>query len=154
MGRRNCLSLLLTLPTPAPDIRLDWETYALEEREDQLLELLVFYGPPFPLRDKDGNEVLCPETQESSRSSQSPSVSKESSSSPEVAHSVSTAGWGGGGGRDAIGLSLCEPQQHLDDRPRAAPATATGPSTSSRLSCRSTRGCPRTTCTASAPSRW
>lgn len=90
------------LPTPAPDIRLDWETYALEEKEDQLLELLVFYGPPFPLRDQDGNEVLCPETQGSSSSSPSPSVSnKSSSSNPEVAHSVSTVlgGAGSKGGR-------------------------------------------------------
>lgn len=96
------------LPTPAPDIRLDWETYELEEREDQLLELLVFYGPPFPLRDQDGNEVLCPETQESSSSSQSPSVSKESSSSPEVARSVSTVGWveAGGGQEGAVPTGL------------------------------------------------
>ncbi|XP_059520387.1 deleted in lung and esophageal cancer protein 1 isoform X2 [Myotis daubentonii] len=83
---------VLRLNNSSPcDIRLDWETYTLEEREDQLLELLVFYGPPFPLRDQDGNEVLCPETQESSSSSQSPSVSKESSSSPEVAHSAESS---------------------------------------------------------------
>ncbi|XP_015420346.1 PREDICTED: deleted in lung and esophageal cancer protein 1 [Myotis davidii] len=83
---------VLRLHNSSPcDIRLDWETYELEERQDQLLELLVFYGPPFPLRDQDGNEVLCPETQESSSSSQSPSVSKESSSSPEVARSAESS---------------------------------------------------------------
>ncbi|XP_023619188.1 deleted in lung and esophageal cancer protein 1 [Myotis lucifugus] len=83
---------VLRLNNSSPcDIRLDWETYVPDEREDQLLELLVFYGPPFPLRDQDGREVLCPETQESSSSSQSPSVSKESSSSPEEAHSAESS---------------------------------------------------------------
>lgn len=102
------LSLLLPPPHPplAPDIRLDWETYAPEAKEDQLLELLVFYGPPFPLRDQDGNEVLCPETPESSSSSQTPSVSNESSessSSPEVAHSVSKVARGRGRGASGPG---------------------------------------------------
>ncbi|XP_076773714.1 deleted in lung and esophageal cancer protein 1 isoform X1 [Arvicanthis niloticus] len=48
------------------DIRLDWQTYIPEENEDRLLELLVFYGPPFPLRDQDGNEIVYPETSEAS----------------------------------------------------------------------------------------
>ncbi|XP_052042966.1 deleted in lung and esophageal cancer protein 1 [Apodemus sylvaticus] len=48
------------------DIRLDWETYIPEEKADRLLELLVFYGPPFPLRDQDGNEIVYPETSEAS----------------------------------------------------------------------------------------
>ncbi|XP_027987871.2 deleted in lung and esophageal cancer protein 1 [Eptesicus fuscus] len=86
---------VLRLNNSSPcDIRLDWETYAPEVKEDQLLELLVFYGPPFPLRDQDGNEVLCPETPESSSSSQSPSVSNgssESSSSSEAAHSAESS---------------------------------------------------------------
>lgn len=50
----------------APDIRLDWETYIPEEKADRLLELLVFYGPPFPLRDQDGNEIVYSETSEAS----------------------------------------------------------------------------------------
>lgn len=81
-------------PTSAPDIRLDWETYALEEKEDRLLELLVFYGPPFPLRNPDGSELLCPETPESSSSLSSPSLSNKSLSSHEAAHSVSKVGEG------------------------------------------------------------
>ncbi|XP_060036598.1 deleted in lung and esophageal cancer protein 1 isoform X1 [Erinaceus europaeus] len=44
------------------DIRLDWETYSPDCREDKLLDLLVFYGPLFPLRDHLGNELLSPET--------------------------------------------------------------------------------------------
>nr|XP_025740102.1 deleted in lung and esophageal cancer protein 1 isoform X5 [Callorhinus ursinus] len=55
------------------DIRLDWETYTPEDREDRLVELLVYYGPPFPLRDQAGNDLLCPETPESSSSFWSPS---------------------------------------------------------------------------------
>ncbi|XP_025740109.2 deleted in lung and esophageal cancer protein 1 isoform X7 [Callorhinus ursinus] len=58
---------------PRPDIRLDWETYTPEDREDRLVELLVYYGPPFPLRDQAGNDLLCPETPESSSSFWSPS---------------------------------------------------------------------------------
>ncbi|XP_050996394.1 deleted in lung and esophageal cancer protein 1 [Acomys russatus] len=70
------------------DIRLDWETYIPEEKEDQLLELLVFYGPPFPLRDQAGNELVCPETSEAS-SPGSPSLSNMSLSSYAATSSVS-----------------------------------------------------------------
>ncbi|XP_016051691.1 PREDICTED: deleted in lung and esophageal cancer protein 1, partial [Miniopterus natalensis] len=84
----DTVTRILRLHNYSPcDIRLDWETYAPEEKEDQLLELLVFYGPPFPLRNQDGNELLWPETPESSRSFWSPSVSHESMSSLEAAHS-------------------------------------------------------------------
>nr|XP_055176942.1 deleted in lung and esophageal cancer protein 1 isoform X5 [Nyctereutes procyonoides] len=70
------------------DIRLDWETYTPEDREDRLLELLVFYGPPFPLRDQAGNDLSCPETQESSSSFWSSSPSNTSDSSHEAAQSA------------------------------------------------------------------
>ncbi|XP_063116396.1 deleted in lung and esophageal cancer protein 1 isoform X9 [Cavia porcellus] len=43
------------------DIRLDWETYVPEDKADKLVELRVFYGPPFPLKDQAGNEIVCPE---------------------------------------------------------------------------------------------
>lgn len=86
-------------PASAPDIRLDWETYTPEDREDRLLELLVFYGPPFPLRDHAGNDLLYPETPESSGSFWSPSPS-ESESSREATPSVSTGGgWAAGPGQ-------------------------------------------------------
>ncbi|ERE76396.1 deleted in lung and esophageal cancer protein 1 [Cricetulus griseus] len=77
------------------DIRLDWETYVPEEKEDRLLELLVFYGPPFPLRDQDGNELLCPETSEAS-SPWCPSPSNMSVSSHAVPSSGSCSGSGSG----------------------------------------------------------
>ncbi|XP_042137976.2 deleted in lung and esophageal cancer protein 1 isoform X1 [Peromyscus maniculatus bairdii] len=67
------------------DIRLDWETYVPEEKEDRLLELLVFYGPPFPLRDQAGNELVCPSE---GSSPQSPSPSNMSASS----HAVPSSG--------------------------------------------------------------
>ncbi|KAL6065370.1 hypothetical protein STEG23_006000 [Scotinomys teguina] len=76
------------------DIRLDWETYVPEESEDKLLELLVFYGPPFPLRDPVGNELVCPETSEGS-SQQSPSPSNASVSS----HAAPSSGNCSGGTR-------------------------------------------------------
>ncbi|XP_023575563.1 deleted in lung and esophageal cancer protein 1 isoform X2 [Octodon degus] len=63
----DTVSRTLRLYNSSPcDIRLDWETYVPEDREDKLVELLVFYGPPFPLRDQAGNDVLCPELPKSS----------------------------------------------------------------------------------------
>ena len=85
-------------PTSAPDIRLDWETYAPEDRADRLLELLVFYGPPSPPRDQAGSDRLRPEAPESSSSFWSPSPSDVSKSSREAAQPVSR------GGRRAAGL--------------------------------------------------
>ncbi|XP_032264876.1 deleted in lung and esophageal cancer protein 1 isoform X2 [Phoca vitulina] len=70
------------------DIRLDWETYTPEDRDDRLVELLVYYGPPFPLRDQAGNDFLCPETPESSSSFWSPSPSGASDSSHEAAQAA------------------------------------------------------------------
>ncbi|XP_036049559.1 deleted in lung and esophageal cancer protein 1 [Onychomys torridus] len=67
------------------DIRLDWETYLPEQKEDRLLELLVFYGPPFPLRDQAGNELVC---RSEGSSPQSPTPSNTSASS----HAVPSSG--------------------------------------------------------------
>ncbi|XP_059795170.1 deleted in lung and esophageal cancer protein 1 isoform X1 [Balaenoptera ricei] len=77
---------ILRLSNSSPcDIRLDWETYAPEDREDRLLELLVFYGPPSPPRDQAGSDRLRPEAPESSSSFWSPSPSDVSKSSREAA---------------------------------------------------------------------
>ncbi|NIG61464.1 deleted in lung and esophageal cancer protein 1 [Pontoporia blainvillei] len=93
----DTVTRILRLSNSSPcDIRLDWETYAPEAREDRLLELQVSYGPPYTLRDQAGNSLLCPETPESSSSFWSPSPSDVSKSSHEAAQSVSR-----GGGRAA-----------------------------------------------------
>nr|XP_055176945.1 deleted in lung and esophageal cancer protein 1 isoform X8 [Nyctereutes procyonoides] len=85
----DTVTRVLRLNNSSPcDIRLDWETYTPEDREDRLLELLVFYGPPFPLRDQAGNDLSCPETQESSSSFWSSSPSNTSDSSHEAAQSA------------------------------------------------------------------
>ncbi|XP_045292512.1 deleted in lung and esophageal cancer protein 1 isoform X4 [Leopardus geoffroyi] len=85
----DTVTRVLRLNNSSPcDIRLDWETYTPEDREDRLVELLVFYGPPFPLRDQAGNDLLCPETPASSSSFWSPSCSAESDSSREAAQSA------------------------------------------------------------------
>uniref|UniRef100_A0A8D0DPN9 DLEC1 cilia and flagella associated protein n=1 Tax=Salvator merianae TaxID=96440 RepID=A0A8D0DPN9_SALMN len=39
------------------DIRMDWESYNQDKDDDKLVDLLVFYGAPFPLKDLDGNEI-------------------------------------------------------------------------------------------------
>ncbi|XP_048190439.1 LOW QUALITY PROTEIN: deleted in lung and esophageal cancer protein 1 [Perognathus longimembris pacificus] len=63
------------------DIRLDWETYLPEHSREHLLELLVFYGPRFPLLDAMGNELVRSESSEASCAwpSSSPSDLSESS---------------------------------------------------------------------------
>ncbi|XP_063468166.1 deleted in lung and esophageal cancer protein 1 isoform X4 [Symphalangus syndactylus] len=70
------------------DIRLDWETYVPEDKEDRLVELLVFYGPPFPLRDQAGNELVCPDTPEGGCLLWSPSPSSSLEFSHETDSSV------------------------------------------------------------------
>ncbi|XP_058146625.1 deleted in lung and esophageal cancer protein 1 isoform X2 [Dasypus novemcinctus] len=81
----DTVTRVLRLKNSSPcDIRLDWETYTPEDREDRLVELLVFYGPPFPLRDPAGNELAGPETPESSNVPGSPSPSDESPASRSV----------------------------------------------------------------------
>lgn len=97
-GRSICSFLIPCLfpPTSAPDIRLDWETYAPDDREDRLVELLVFYGPPFPLQGQAGNDLLCSEAPEGSSSFGSPSLSTELVSSHEAVRRG--AGWAGSSG--------------------------------------------------------
>lgn len=41
-----------------PDIRMDWETYNVDQNDRQLVDVVVSYGDAFPLKDADGNEVL------------------------------------------------------------------------------------------------
>ncbi|XP_058513175.1 deleted in lung and esophageal cancer protein 1 [Ochotona princeps] len=82
----DTITRALRLNNSSPcDIRLDWETYVPEVREDRLLELLLFYGPPFPRRDEAGNELVCPGTSESHSSSLSPMPSDGSESSSGAA---------------------------------------------------------------------
>uniref|UniRef100_A0A8C3YSZ4 DLEC1 cilia and flagella associated protein n=1 Tax=Catagonus wagneri TaxID=51154 RepID=A0A8C3YSZ4_9CETA len=89
MSGGDTVTRILRLNNSSPcDIRLDWETYTPEDREDRLVELRVFYGLPFPPRDHTGNELLCPVTPESSSSFGSPGPSSESESSHEAAQSA------------------------------------------------------------------
>ncbi|KYO47006.1 deleted in lung and esophageal cancer protein 1 isoform B [Alligator mississippiensis] len=54
----DTVSRCIRLNNPTPfDIRVDWETYNQEPDSEKLVDLLVFYGTPFPLKDIDGNEV-------------------------------------------------------------------------------------------------
>ncbi|NXS95285.1 DLEC1 protein, partial [Jacana jacana] len=46
----------LNNPTPF-DIRLDWEIYNLERDDKTLVDLLMFFGDPFPPKDTDGSEA-------------------------------------------------------------------------------------------------
>ncbi|XP_021244314.1 deleted in lung and esophageal cancer protein 1 isoform X2 [Numida meleagris] len=49
-------SIRLNNPTPF-DIRLDWETYNQEEDDEKLVDLLMFFGDPFPPKDVAKNET-------------------------------------------------------------------------------------------------
>ncbi|XP_068438348.1 deleted in lung and esophageal cancer protein 1 [Clinocottus analis] len=40
------------------DIRLDWETYNIDQDDHKLVDVRVAYGDAFPVKDADGNEVL------------------------------------------------------------------------------------------------
>ncbi|NXV87655.1 DLEC1 protein, partial [Calonectris borealis] len=46
----------LNNPTPF-DIRLDWEIYNQEQDDKKLVDLLMFFGDPFPPKDTDENET-------------------------------------------------------------------------------------------------
>ncbi|NXX19606.1 DLEC1 protein, partial [Podargus strigoides] len=46
----------LNNPTPF-DIRLDWEIYNEEQDDKKLVDLLMLFGDPFPLKDMDENET-------------------------------------------------------------------------------------------------
>ncbi|NXF86071.1 DLEC1 protein, partial [Eubucco bourcierii] len=46
----------LNNPTPF-DIRLDWQIYNQEQDDKKLVDLLMFFGDPFPLQDMDENET-------------------------------------------------------------------------------------------------
>ncbi|NWS56289.1 DLEC1 protein, partial [Chunga burmeisteri] len=46
----------LNNPTPF-DIRLDWEIYNQEQDDKKLVDLLMFFGDPFPPKDVDENET-------------------------------------------------------------------------------------------------
>ncbi|XP_076146708.1 deleted in lung and esophageal cancer protein 1 isoform X1 [Alosa pseudoharengus] len=58
----DTISRSLRLNNTSPyDIRLDWETFNRTQGDRKLVDLLVAYGEPFPLKDRDGNEVVgCP----------------------------------------------------------------------------------------------
>ncbi|XP_007943944.1 deleted in lung and esophageal cancer protein 1 [Orycteropus afer afer] len=90
-GDKVTRALRLNNSSPC-DIRLDWKTYVPEDREERLVDLLVFYGPPFPLLDQAGNELMCPESPETSCFSQSPCPSNASDSGREAAQSSSPGG--------------------------------------------------------------
>lgn len=47
------------------DIRLDWQVYNIEEDDDQLIDLIIDIGDPFP-KIRKGNEVVAARTHEAS----------------------------------------------------------------------------------------
>ncbi|NXW83647.1 DLEC1 protein, partial [Alopecoenas beccarii] len=64
-GRPVFRRVRLNNPTPF-DIRLDWQTYNEDKDDKKLVDLLLFFGDPFPLKDTDENEN--PSTGSSSKS--------------------------------------------------------------------------------------
>ncbi|XP_026534679.1 deleted in lung and esophageal cancer protein 1 [Notechis scutatus] len=54
----DTVSRYIRLNNPTPfEIRMDWESYNQDKDDDKLIDLLVFYGTPFPIKDPDGNEI-------------------------------------------------------------------------------------------------
>ncbi|CAH2281942.1 Hypothetical predicted protein [Pelobates cultripes] len=59
MSGGDTISRCLRINNPSPcDIRIDWETYNREQDTSQLVDLVVLFGDPFPLKDIDGNEIV------------------------------------------------------------------------------------------------
>ncbi|XP_075683446.1 deleted in lung and esophageal cancer protein 1 isoform X2 [Rhinoderma darwinii] len=55
----DTVSRCLRINNPSPcDIRIDWETYNREQDTSKLLDLVLLFGDPFPLKDIDGNEIV------------------------------------------------------------------------------------------------
>ncbi|XP_076868774.1 deleted in lung and esophageal cancer protein 1 isoform X2 [Brachyhypopomus gauderio] len=55
----DTVSRSLRLNNTSPfDIRIDWLTYNKETADRKLIDLMVSFGEPFPLKDADGNEVF------------------------------------------------------------------------------------------------
>ncbi|KAM4027399.1 deleted in lung and esophageal cancer protein 1 [Anomaloglossus baeobatrachus] len=55
----DTISRCLRINNPSPcDIRIDWETYNREQETSKLLDLVLLFGDPFPLKDIDGNEIV------------------------------------------------------------------------------------------------
>uniref|UniRef100_A0A4W6DBE1 DLEC1 cilia and flagella associated protein n=1 Tax=Lates calcarifer TaxID=8187 RepID=A0A4W6DBE1_LATCA len=50
-------SLRINNPTMF-DIRMDWETYNVDQDDRKLVDMVVAYGDAFPVKDTDGNEVM------------------------------------------------------------------------------------------------
>ncbi|XP_045066363.1 deleted in lung and esophageal cancer protein 1 isoform X2 [Coregonus clupeaformis] len=55
----DTVSRSLRLNNTSPyDIRMDWESFNVDQEDRKLLDLVVAYGDAFPLKDADGNEVV------------------------------------------------------------------------------------------------
>ncbi|XP_072009945.1 deleted in lung and esophageal cancer protein 1 isoform X1 [Engystomops pustulosus] len=55
----DTVSRCLRINNPSPcDIRIDWETYNRDQDPSKLLDVVLLFGDPFPLKDIDGNEIV------------------------------------------------------------------------------------------------
>ncbi|KAL1006248.1 hypothetical protein UPYG_G00069720 [Umbra pygmaea] len=55
----DTISRSLRLINSSPyDIRLDWESFNIDPDDRKLLDVVIFYGDAFPLKDTDGNVVM------------------------------------------------------------------------------------------------
>ena len=57
LSSSHLLSVLYWISLFSSDIRLDWESYNILPQDNQLLDMLVFVGQPFPVI-QDGQEVV------------------------------------------------------------------------------------------------
>lgn len=65
---------------------MDWESYNQDKDDDKLIDLLVFYGPPFPIKDLDGNEIDVLWERDESDETVSGDTSHTSRSTPPAYH--------------------------------------------------------------------
>lgn len=59
-GTSPCHRKMRVKNTSPFDIRVDWQVFNIVEQDTKLLDLIICYGKPFPLRYPDGREIVPP----------------------------------------------------------------------------------------------
>ncbi|NWQ80071.1 DLEC1 protein, partial [Columbina picui] len=103
-GRPVLQRVRLNNPTPF-DIRLDWQTYNEDKDDTKLVDLLLFFGDPFPLMDVDENET----SSIGSNSESEVEVKSDQTAVPCVSPTLQTA--------DELGYTDNEDQEIITQEP-------------------------------------
>ncbi|XP_060555800.1 deleted in lung and esophageal cancer protein 1-like isoform X2 [Ruditapes philippinarum] len=59
-GTAACNRTMRVKNNSPQDIRVDWQVYNIIEEDPKLMDMVVCFGKPFPLKDAEGNEIVPP----------------------------------------------------------------------------------------------